>query len=70
MHVPVSYERPGTTREVIGQALDAGFGHLVRSLPAPCPDGVARWVAEELIAPSVRAAPGLWTGGPPPPGRP
>ncbi len=28
----------------------AGFSHIVLSWPAPYPDGVARWVADELLA--------------------
>jgi alkanesulfonate monooxygenase SsuD/methylene tetrahydromethanopterin reductase-like flavin-dependent oxidoreductase (luciferase family) len=47
--LPVSYEDPGSTRDSIARALNAGFGHLVLSLPAPYPDHAARWVAEELI---------------------
>jgi alkanesulfonate monooxygenase SsuD/methylene tetrahydromethanopterin reductase-like flavin-dependent oxidoreductase (luciferase family) len=35
-------------------AVTAGFGHVVLGLPAPYPDGVAAWVAEELIAPVSR----------------
>ncbi|NIJ13815.1 hypothetical protein FHU38_004159 [Saccharomonospora amisosensis] len=50
MFVPVSYERPDVTREAIGDAIDAGFTHLVLGLSAPFPVGVARWVTDELIA--------------------
>jgi len=53
--LPVSYDQPGTTRDAISQALDAGFRHIVLSLPAPYPASVARWVTDELITPSVRA---------------
>ncbi|WP_219517684.1 LLM class flavin-dependent oxidoreductase [Nonomuraea ceibae] len=49
IHLPVSYDRPGETREAIGEAVAAGFGHVVLGLPAPYPDGVARWVADELV---------------------
>ncbi|MBP2366883.1 LLM class flavin-dependent oxidoreductase [Pseudonocardia parietis] len=49
VHLPVSYDEPGATRHAIGQALDAGFTHVVLGLPAPWPQGVARWVADELI---------------------
>jgi alkanesulfonate monooxygenase SsuD/methylene tetrahydromethanopterin reductase-like flavin-dependent oxidoreductase (luciferase family) len=51
--LPVSYDQPGITRDAIGQAIDAGFRHIVLSLPAPYPAGVARWVADELITPSA-----------------
>ncbi|WP_106399846.1 LLM class flavin-dependent oxidoreductase [Actinocorallia populi] len=47
--LPVSYDRPDATRNTIGEATDAGFHHLVLGLPAPYPDNVARWVADELI---------------------
>jgi alkanesulfonate monooxygenase SsuD/methylene tetrahydromethanopterin reductase-like flavin-dependent oxidoreductase (luciferase family) len=53
IHLPVSYEDPAATREAIGKATAVGFHHVVLSLPAPFPLGVATWVAEELIAPSV-----------------
>lgn len=49
MHLPVSYERPATTRAAIVEAINAGFPHIILGLPAPYPDGVARWVTEELI---------------------
>jgi alkanesulfonate monooxygenase SsuD/methylene tetrahydromethanopterin reductase-like flavin-dependent oxidoreductase (luciferase family) len=51
--LPVSYDQPGSTRDAIGQAIEAGFRHIVLSLPAPYPAGVARWVADELITPSA-----------------
>jgi alkanesulfonate monooxygenase SsuD/methylene tetrahydromethanopterin reductase-like flavin-dependent oxidoreductase (luciferase family) len=47
--LPVSYDRPGATREAIGTAIGAGFQHLVLGLPAPYPADVARWVAGEVI---------------------
>ena len=50
IHLPVSYDQPGSTRDAIGQAVDAGFGHIVLGLPSPYPIGVARWVADELIS--------------------
>ncbi|OLF15826.1 LLM class flavin-dependent oxidoreductase [Actinophytocola xanthii] len=49
IHLPVAYDQPGTTRKAIGEAVDAGFGHIVLGLPAPFPEGVARWVADELV---------------------
>lgn len=49
IHLPVDYDRPGETIEAIGEAVDAGFGHIVLGLGAPYPAGVARWVADELI---------------------
>jgi alkanesulfonate monooxygenase SsuD/methylene tetrahydromethanopterin reductase-like flavin-dependent oxidoreductase (luciferase family) len=50
IHLPVSYEEPGATRAAIAEALGAGFTHIVLGLSTPYPDGVARWVADELIA--------------------
>jgi alkanesulfonate monooxygenase SsuD/methylene tetrahydromethanopterin reductase-like flavin-dependent oxidoreductase (luciferase family) len=50
----VSYDQPGTTRDAIGEALDAGFRHITLGLPAePYPANVGRWVADELIAKSL-----------------
>ncbi|HTQ94589.1 MAG TPA: LLM class flavin-dependent oxidoreductase, partial [Streptosporangiaceae bacterium] len=54
IHLHVSYDEPDTTRDAISEALDAGFRHITLGLPArPYPAGVARWVADELIAKSV-----------------
>ncbi|MQY34382.1 Alkanesulfonate monooxygenase [Streptomyces sp. RB17] len=53
IHLPVSYDRPGSTRHAIGAAVDAGFRHIVLGLPSPYPAGVARWVTDELIGPSA-----------------
>jgi alkanesulfonate monooxygenase SsuD/methylene tetrahydromethanopterin reductase-like flavin-dependent oxidoreductase (luciferase family) len=50
---PVSYDDPGATRDSIAAAVDAGFRHFVLSLPAPYPDGVASWVADEIIGKSA-----------------
>ncbi|MFD7706413.1 LLM class flavin-dependent oxidoreductase [Streptomyces sp. NPDC059786] len=49
IHLPVSYDRPGDTRDAIAEAVGAGFGHIVLGLPSPYPAGVARWVADELV---------------------
>ncbi|MFJ2675722.1 LLM class flavin-dependent oxidoreductase [Streptomyces sp. NPDC087525] len=49
IHLPVSYDRPAVTRDAIGEAVDAGFRHIVLGLPAPYPADVARWVTDELI---------------------
>jgi alkanesulfonate monooxygenase SsuD/methylene tetrahydromethanopterin reductase-like flavin-dependent oxidoreductase (luciferase family) len=51
--LPVSYDHPGSTRDSIAGAAGAGFRHIVLSLPAPYPEGVARWVASELISKSA-----------------
>ena len=53
IHLSVSYEAPGSTRDAIGEATGAGFRHIVLGLPAPYPANVARWVADELISTSA-----------------
>ena len=53
IHLSVSYDQPGGTREAIGEAIDAGFRHIVLGLPAPWPAGVAQWVTDELITTSA-----------------
>ena len=50
----VEYLLRAATRDAVGAALDAGLGHIVLSLRAPYPDGVARWVADEIITPWLR----------------
>jgi alkanesulfonate monooxygenase SsuD/methylene tetrahydromethanopterin reductase-like flavin-dependent oxidoreductase (luciferase family) len=50
MHVPVSYDQPDITRDAIGNAVDAGFEHLILGLSGPYPVGVTQWVVDELIA--------------------
>ena len=51
IHLHVSYDKPGTTRDAISEALDAGFRHFTLGLPMePYPANVARWIADELIA--------------------
>ncbi|TQM02858.1 LLM class flavin-dependent oxidoreductase [Pseudonocardia kunmingensis] len=47
--LPVAYDQPGRTRDAIGEAIDAGFHHIVLGLPAPYPPDAARWVVDELI---------------------
>ncbi|ASR35586.1 luciferase [Prauserella marina] len=49
-YLPVDYGDPGTTRAAIGEAVAAGFPHIVLGLPSPYPQGVARWVADEFIS--------------------
>lgn len=56
IHLPVSYDQPGLTREAIGEAIDAGFRHLVLGLATPYPPDVARWVADELITTTSASA--------------
>ncbi|MFC9113345.1 LLM class flavin-dependent oxidoreductase [Streptomyces sp. NPDC057092] len=53
IRLPVDTGRPDAVRQAVGEALEAGFSHVVLGLPAPFPEGIARWVAEEVIRPSV-----------------
>ncbi|WP_405865963.1 LLM class flavin-dependent oxidoreductase [Streptomyces sp. NBC_00005] len=53
IHLAVSYDQPGVTRDAIGEAIAAGFGHIVLGLPAPFPADVARWVTDEVISTSA-----------------
>lgn len=53
IYVSVDQDRPGDARDRIAEALDAGFGHVVLGLPAPYRAGVATWVADELVRPSM-----------------
>ncbi len=46
----VSYDDPERTRQMIADAVGAGFGHIILGLPAPYPVGVVRRIADELIA--------------------
>ncbi|MBO0794038.1 MAG: LLM class flavin-dependent oxidoreductase, partial [Ktedonobacteraceae bacterium] len=49
IHLPVSYDHPSNTRDMITEAISAGFQHIVLGLHAPYPEHVARWVTNELI---------------------
>lgn len=53
IHLPVAYDRPEATRVAIKEAVDAGFGHVILSVMPPYPAGVAQWVVDELVSPSV-----------------
>jgi len=53
IHLRVSYDQPGITRDAIGEAIDAGFRHIIFGLPAPWPANVAQWVTDELITTSA-----------------
>ena len=54
IHLRVSYDQPGITRDAISEAIDAGFRHIILGLPpAPYPANVAQWVADELITTSA-----------------
>ncbi|MER6129539.1 LLM class flavin-dependent oxidoreductase [Streptomyces sp. NPDC001795] len=46
----VSYDDPATTRATVDELVAAGMNHIVLNLPRPYPPGVARWLADEIIA--------------------
>jgi alkanesulfonate monooxygenase SsuD/methylene tetrahydromethanopterin reductase-like flavin-dependent oxidoreductase (luciferase family) len=50
MVIPVSYDQPAVTRTAVGEAVTAGFRHIILTLPAPYPLKVAQWVADELVS--------------------
>jgi alkanesulfonate monooxygenase SsuD/methylene tetrahydromethanopterin reductase-like flavin-dependent oxidoreductase (luciferase family) len=47
--VRLAYDDPAAAREQIAEARAAGFRHFALSLPSPFPEGVAEWVASEVI---------------------
>ena len=49
VYLSVSYDRPEITRDAIDRAIAGGFAHIVLGLASPYPDGVASWVADELV---------------------
>jgi alkanesulfonate monooxygenase SsuD/methylene tetrahydromethanopterin reductase-like flavin-dependent oxidoreductase (luciferase family) len=49
MHLSVAYDAPERTRAAIAEARAAGFSHFVLGLAPPYPEGVVRWVADELV---------------------
>jgi alkanesulfonate monooxygenase SsuD/methylene tetrahydromethanopterin reductase-like flavin-dependent oxidoreductase (luciferase family) len=52
VQVLVSYDDPAATRETVAALVAAGMNHIVLSHPRPYPQGVARWLADEIIAKS------------------
>ena len=54
--LPVSYDHPDTTRAAVTEALDAGFVHIVLGLSAPYAEGIAAWVAENIIGEHARTS--------------
>ncbi|MCW2628361.1 hypothetical protein [Mycobacterium sp.] len=49
----MSYDDPAAVVKTLRQLIDAGFTHLVLMPATPCPEGVARRVADNLIRPLV-----------------
>lgn len=49
IHLPVSYTQPELARQVISEAIQVGFTHIVIGLPDSPPRRAARWVVDELI---------------------
>jgi alkanesulfonate monooxygenase SsuD/methylene tetrahydromethanopterin reductase-like flavin-dependent oxidoreductase (luciferase family) len=52
IHLPVAYDQPTITRDAIGEAIDAGFQHIILGLSAPYPANVTRWVTDQFITTS------------------
>jgi alkanesulfonate monooxygenase SsuD/methylene tetrahydromethanopterin reductase-like flavin-dependent oxidoreductase (luciferase family) len=53
IHLRVAYDQPAQTRDLIAEAVNAGFRHIVLGLPAPYPQDVAHWAADELVKAST-----------------
>ena len=47
----VGADDPAGVRRVVGQVIEAGFGHVVIGVRPPAPENVPRWLADEVIAP-------------------
>jgi alkanesulfonate monooxygenase SsuD/methylene tetrahydromethanopterin reductase-like flavin-dependent oxidoreductase (luciferase family) len=47
----VSYDDVPGTRKVVEELIEAGMTHIVLGLRTPYPEGVAHWVAEEIVRP-------------------
>ena len=56
VQLPIAYDDSAKTRDTLLQLVGAGFSHLVVTPPSPYPDGLARWVADELIIPTLNDA--------------
>jgi alkanesulfonate monooxygenase SsuD/methylene tetrahydromethanopterin reductase-like flavin-dependent oxidoreductase (luciferase family) len=46
-----SADEPAAVRQVVAQVIEAGFDHVVLAVRPPAPDNIARWLADEVIAP-------------------
>ena len=42
-------------RALVGDVIAAGFRHVVMAVRPPAPDNIARWLADEIIAPALDA---------------
>ncbi|HJQ48548.1 MAG TPA: LLM class flavin-dependent oxidoreductase [Amycolatopsis sp.] len=51
VQIIVSYDDPSRSRKEITELIDAGMTHLVLSLRAPYPEGVVRWLVDEIVTP-------------------
>ncbi|OIV36323.1 luciferase [Mangrovactinospora gilvigrisea] len=47
----VDYGDPAKDRAALAELIAEGFGHLVLSLRAPYPEGVAEWLVREIVRP-------------------
>jgi alkanesulfonate monooxygenase SsuD/methylene tetrahydromethanopterin reductase-like flavin-dependent oxidoreductase (luciferase family) len=55
--VIVSYDDPAQTRAAVAELVAIGVTHIVLNLLMPFPNGVARWLTDEIIAPATDRAP-------------
>jgi alkanesulfonate monooxygenase SsuD/methylene tetrahydromethanopterin reductase-like flavin-dependent oxidoreductase (luciferase family) len=44
---------PQGARAIVGGVVAAGFRHIVMAVRPPAPDNIARWLADEIIAPTL-----------------
>jgi hypothetical protein len=56
MCLSVSQYRTRVTRSTIAETVDASFSHIARGRPIPYPQGVVRWVADEVIGAVMRVS--------------
>ncbi|WP_306212192.1 LLM class flavin-dependent oxidoreductase [Actinoplanes sp. RD1] len=54
VQIVISYDAPEAAREAALELIGAGINHVVLSLPRGYPEGVGRWLVDEIINP-VRA---------------
>jgi hypothetical protein len=53
---PVNYADLPATRETVRGYIAAGANHVILNLRAPYPDGIARRLASEVVAPLTQEA--------------
>lgn len=58
VQLPITYDDLAATRAVLRRLVDGGFSHLVLNPPAPFRPGLARWIADELVIPTLEHSQG------------